>query len=293
MRPDSPSGGNLSAALTPRVGTVKGAALPNDLPELLTEITPEGAPALAVEPPGSPFVFAPFPLPLTTPHEPIHGQWLSELLVRVQVQGRPLEPEAARMLARMLGGPQRPDGLPGWHPREARVRSRRTGAWVAGWAWPSEADHARARAEGASPVITDSGTVSVKTFTVTSTTRQRGDRSWGRAVWAAAAADLAGASMTDVSRMLELNEHEQPDHGGRRLRGAERHRAKGRELLAAIGAWPWAHAETGRLKQTWRSDRLFIDPLRDWQERACVEIAAKLERCRSVAAESLASPPGA
>jgi hypothetical protein len=128
----------------------------------------------------------------------------------------------------------------------------------------------------------DNGAVRVETFTVTSITRQRGDRSLGRAVWAAAAADIMGLSLVDVSKMLELSEHVQPDHGERRLRGAERHRATARALLARLGAWPWAHAEDGRLKQTWRDEPHFTEPLRDWHERACSEAAAKVEECRSV-----------
>jgi len=257
-----------------------------ELPGYLAAITPQGAPALGVLPPTIWPVFHPFPLPLTSPRMPWRGGWLRTRLGEIGVNSRAIHPNAQEMLAWMLGGPERPDGLPGWHPQEARIRHARTGLWVSGRAWPSRKDFQSAQPVG-TPAVQEyerNGRLVrtvVTTSTVQSSVRQRGDRSLGRGVWAAALHDIAAAPLSEVSRILELSDHLGSKYGGKRLRGVERYRAQGRLLLAELGAWPWTQYDDGRLPSGWRADPPTITALHLWHSHACAEMEAETEKCRS------------
>jgi hypothetical protein len=55
-------------------------------------------------------------------------------------------------------------------------------------------------------------------------------------------------------------------------------RKKGDPLWAALGAWPWALYENGRLPPAWRLDPLVARELASWHERARVDAARRLRR---------------
>jgi len=54
--------------------------------------------------------------------------------------------------------------------------------------------------------------------------------------------------------------------------------ATGEELWAALGAWPWALYENGRLGQTWRSDPIVAHTLEDWYRHSLAERAHRGRR---------------
>lgn len=82
----------------------------------------------------------------------------------------------------------------------------------------------------------------------------------------AAAHDLVTAPFPQLSRAQGWSDHE--DHAGRPGGSSSAKRAvrEGRNLLAGLGAWPWAHAEKGRLHDhpRWWTDPRFLVPLRTW-----------------------------
>lgn len=82
----------------------------------------------------------------------------------------------------------------------------------------------------------------------------------------AAAHDLVAAPFPQLSRAQGWSDHE--DHAGRPGGSSSAKRAvrEGRNLLAGLGAWPWAHAEKGRLHDhpEWWTDPRFLAPLRAW-----------------------------
>jgi hypothetical protein len=102
-------------------------------------------------------------------------------------------------------------------------------------------------------------------------TQLRGKR-WGRnganilRIECAASHDLVTASFAQLSRAQGWRDHE--DHAGRPGNSSSAKRAvrEGRILLNRLGAWPWAHAEKGRLHEhrEWWSDPQFLKPLRTW-----------------------------
>jgi hypothetical protein len=153
-------------------------------------------------------------------------------------QPRAIAPEAAkRLAASLVPAGTRDDGLPRWSPGVAGDPS---GAWV--WA--------AAR-------------------TGTATTRKRGDRVVVRAIWAAVAVDLYGRREDAVSAyVLGLVDHELAGDARR----ARETIGRGRAILSALGAWPWAHApvertdagevHSGRLPASWWTRDAFALPLR-------------------------------
>jgi hypothetical protein len=82
----------------------------------------------------------------------------------------------------------------------------------------------------------------------------------------AAAHDLVAAPFAQLSRAQGWIDHE--DHAGRPGGSSSAKRAvrEGRHLLHGLGAWPWAHAEKGRLHDhpRWWTDPRFLSPLRTW-----------------------------
>ncbi len=82
----------------------------------------------------------------------------------------------------------------------------------------------------------------------------------------AAAHDLVAVPFAQLSRAQGWKDHE--DHAGRPAGSSSAKRAvrEGRALLAGLGAWPWAHAEKGRLHDhpQWWADPRFLSPLRTW-----------------------------
>jgi hypothetical protein len=102
-----------------------------------------------------------------------------------------------------------------------------------------------------------------------------------RRVEAAVACDLGDFDMIEVSaKVLGLRDHVRPNLATfGEPRKAREYRKAGRELLARLGAWPWAHAPLGRLPKGWRADAAFIEPLRVWFERAIAARKQELRRC--------------
>lgn len=97
-------------------------------------------------------------------------------------------------------------------------------------------------------------------------TRSDRSRAWIRRVECAASHDLVGAPFARLSQAQGWKDHE--THDGQRGPATQAKRAvrEGRTLLHKLGAWPWAHAELGRLGNypEWWADERFLDPLRRW-----------------------------
>ncbi|MGB7685000.1 MAG: hypothetical protein WBL45_04380 [Solirubrobacterales bacterium] len=78
--------------------------------------------------------------------------------------------------------------------------------------------------------------------------------------------DLVAVPYAQLSRAQQWRGH--VDAQGNRGNPSEAKRAvrEGRKLLHLLGAWPWAHAEAGRLHQhpEWWNQPAFVDPLRAW-----------------------------
>ena len=195
-------------------------------------------------------------MPLTNPRrfddppsvgEP--GDWLRRALLAVTLKGKALKPNAVEMLAVMLApGPRRSDGLPAYWPADPNVEQ--TQAWAA--------------------------------------MKQR-EGSAGRKILAAVAADLQGHQLAHISgALLRLRDHEiqVPGDGGVARqdgdpRAARMYRQDGRELLAALGAWPWTHAHDGRLPAGWHTNAVYLDPLWEWHDTSLAEIEDECRLARS------------
>jgi len=110
---------------------------------------------------------------------------------------------------------------------------------------------------------------------------------WVRRIAAAVAADLGNYDLAEVSaKVLNLSDHRDPNGGPPRdPRKAREYRNLGRGLLSVVGVWPWAHAPGGMLPLTWRSEAVYLDPLRLWLQRALGEREQELARCRVAWAE--------
>jgi hypothetical protein len=82
----------------------------------------------------------------------------------------------------------------------------------------------------------------------------------------AARHDLAAVPIVQISKSYGWQDH--ADHAGRRGGASSAKRAvrDGREILHDLGAWPWAHAERGRLYDhpEWWREEAFLGPLREW-----------------------------
>lgn len=71
---------------------------------------------------------------------------------------------------------------------------------------------------------------------------------------------------------------------GRRSRSVARYASAGRKLFAALGAWPWAHAEKEhdyRLPTDWRDRETFQRPFWHWHRRACIDALLAWEAART------------
>jgi hypothetical protein len=63
---------------------------------------------------------------------------------------------------------------------------------------------------------------------------------------------------------------------------SERWARSGRELLHALGAWPWAHADKGTQPPDWRSREDFLWPLVNWHWLAMKRLESHLEHRQDV-----------
>jgi hypothetical protein len=83
----------------------------------------------------------------------------------------------------------------------------------------------------------------------------------------AVALDLGGHSAERVAvDLLQKGPRLHPDRSRRLTESQEwsaiyPERARGRDLLAQLGCWPWAFASGGKLPRKWRRDPAFIEPL--------------------------------
>jgi hypothetical protein len=86
------------------------------------------------------------------------------------------------------------------------------------------------------------------------------------AVECAAAHDLAAATAAQLSRAQQWADHANPDGTPGPASSAKRAIREGRLLLHRLGAWPWAHADRGRLHEHpgWWANDAFVGPLRAW-----------------------------
>lgn len=222
------------------------------------ESTPRGAAALQVMVPPS-CMGGPYPLPLTAPLRVDEPDWLvmalagdreaaRTALVRedrdwmlAALESAGVDVERRGSLARVLASNvRRADGLPAWWPPGNRIDGRAL-------SWPTE--------------------------------RQKLG-SVGRGVWAAVLADFAAQPLVSVSSALGLKDHLQEMPDGPPVVGDARKardfRRRGRQLLSALGAWPWAHAEGGRLPTGWGQSAEFLEPLWTWHAAARGELEAEL-----------------
>jgi hypothetical protein len=88
---------------------------------------------------------------------------------------------------------------------------------------------------------------------------------WTRCIAAAVASDLGRHRLRELSAsVLGLGDVEA--HRAKKLRHA--YRRRGRRLLHLLGAWPWTHAESGKLPRAWRADERFLQPLESFLQRA-------------------------
>jgi hypothetical protein len=100
------------------------------------------------------------------------------------------------------------------------------------------------------------------------------DRNLGhaaRSLAVAAEVDICGGELTDLSRVLDLTDHE---HGGD-PRSARRYLSRGRRLFAALGVWPWANIARWPRRAWWQEPDV-IRGLATWQDRAWSRTAQKL-----------------
>lgn len=226
----------------------------------LRRITPIGAPAMRC---WADRESEPCPLPLIQPPSvsksiPLDGSrdWMTQVLKSIRVDGKPLR-EIERTAELLAPGPSRPtDGLPAWW-------SHLEPAWAGNW-----------QPKGPQ------------------TKSQRAGRA-RRDILAAVCADLHGRSLSWVSGIvLGLQDHEEFTKDGKvskEPRNARRYRARGRALLAALGAWPWALTAEGRLDHDWREDRSFMFSLECWASRALDDLRGEIARTsRSLSAISRA-----
>jgi hypothetical protein len=117
-------------------------------------------------------------------------------------------------------------------------------------------------------------------------TRHRlGIRYWSMEV--AYAADLEACPTIELADAFGFDDHRDEwfDAKGERhvtlredSRSVRRYRAGGRRLLHALGAWPWAVVDDGRLPRKWHEARAFADAFAAWHRGAWIETYRKLRR---------------
>lgn len=86
---------------------------------------------------------------------------------------------------------------------------------------------------------------------------RRGVWSLGRGVWCAVGLDVDGVSVHRLALALQL-----ASTGDDRRRSVQRVADRGRALLHALGAWPWALTPTGHLPPGWAEAPRFAVELR-------------------------------
>ncbi len=99
---------------------------------------------------------------------------------------------------------------------------------------------------------------------------------WGRngraviGMECAASHDLAGATLGQISRAQGWADHVDAHGNAGPTSSAKRAIREGRALLHRLGAWPWAHANRGRLHEhpSWWTETMFVAPLRTWLSRS-------------------------
>jgi hypothetical protein len=102
-----------------------------------------------------------------------------------------------------------------------------------------------------------------------------------RAIEVAAEHDISGRPLVDLASTLDLTDHQLPiPHRGGTVggesRGGRRYLSQGRQLLRALGVWPWAHIEDwGRTRKWWRDPDVFV-ALCSWHDRAWMRAAEQL-----------------
>lgn len=109
--------------------------------------------------------------------------------------------------------------------------------------------------------------------------RPAGKRKLGLAYWNIEDAllhDLEGLTIADLAGPATSGAERRA-----LARRTKRHVQRGRELLAALGAWPWVHAEGGKLPRCWRERKDFEEPLIAWRRRAYIQAQLRLEAARS------------
>lgn len=232
----------------------------DDFAPYLRRTTPTGAPALRCWADWEP---EPCPLPLVKHLEaPITGaegespDWMVRALGRIEYAGKPLR-EVGRTAQLLAPGPRRPtDELPAWW-------SHLEPAWAGNW-------------QPKGP-------------------QRKGQRTGRirRDILAAVCVDIHGRPLAWVSgTVLGLSDHEEFTKGGKIAkdpRKARGYRDRGRALLAALGAWPWALAPQGKLDRHWREDRACMFSLECWAARAADDLRAEIKRTsRSLTAISRA-----
>jgi len=79
--------------------------------------------------------------------------------------------------------------------------------------------------------------------------------------------DLRGESTIDVADRLDLRDDQSRDGEGGSRR-ARRYVARGRQILARLGAWPWALADDGQLERDWWRSERYADALFVWHREA-------------------------
>jgi hypothetical protein len=79
--------------------------------------------------------------------------------------------------------------------------------------------------------------------------------------------DLRGESSLEIADRLDLRD-DQSRTGEGGSRSARRYYARGRKILASLGAWPWALAADGRLERNWWRVERYADALLIWHREA-------------------------
>lgn len=213
-----------------------------NLAPVLWELTPLGAPALAYFTREGPGTC---PLPLTRPPAGASADRIFEtLFMRFRLKGKALNQREARELASAFDtGFDRTDGLPGWSGFLAQPQDSET---------PRVGVLPKRARPGQPPKLLRAIQIAVEVN-----------------VFALPLGEVA------VRRALTMSGDLQNESGpSKQLR-------IGQALLHGLGAWPWAHAPAGDLPRSdWQDDPEFLDPLRSWQESACVELEQEAERAR-------------
>lgn len=102
-----------------------------------------------------------------------------------------------------------------------------------------------------------------------------------RAIEVAAEHDISGRGLSELASWLDLTDHQLPvpRQGGTVTgdsRGGRRYLSHGRQLLRALGVWPWAHVESWSHTRRWWLDPTVFSALRAWHDKAWMRAAEQL-----------------